>query len=438
MLPMATEGVMLGVALLLHVLLLTQFAGAAPTAISGGGEKWRATPTKDKRGFLVSQPLIAIGEKMVEGKMTPYRIALAAASLPAHKAGCLYCVDLDTGKTQWDFIDNGAFKQVISAPALADGKIFIGEGFHDDPNCKVYALDFETGMKIWERPTTSQTESSPVVRGGKVFTGAGNDGFVCLDGARGDVVWQFPPKDYKGRLLRFGAGAAVDLSQVFVGTGVDRNEKTDKGETAFFCLDAETGKQIWKTPMPLPVWAAPLIKRDRVFVAVGNGDVFSDDEKPAGAVFALDPATGSILWRRDLPNGVLEKPEFKSGLVYVGCRDGRCYAIDAGTGEIRWSRDLESPVIASPVLAGPALYVLSSKGQLACLHPATGHIVSLRTLWFPPADDPDLKAYFGSSPAVHVREENGEVIRTIVVGGGDAEGATPPVLICIEDRDSIR
>ena len=108
------------------------------------------------------------------------------------------------------FIDNGTFKQVFSAPTVKDGRIHIGEGFHEDPNCKVYAIDLETGKKLWERETTSQTESGPIARSGKVFIGAGNDGFLCLNAVKGDIVWQFPPKDYKGRLLRFGAGAAVE------------------------------------------------------------------------------------------------------------------------------------------------------------------------------------------------------------------------------------
>jgi hypothetical protein len=103
---------------------------------------------------------------------------------------------------------------------------------------------------------------------------------------------------------------------------------------------------------------------------------------------------------------------------------------------------MESPVIAAPVVAGPALYVLGLDGRLACLNPATGRVVSLRTLWSPPADRSDLMPFFGAPPAVSVREENGAVVRTLVIGGGDgsatATPATPPVLICIEDRDDVR
>ena len=57
MLPMAMEGVMLGAATLVSILLLTQYSTAASqTGVSG--ELWRITPTGDKRGFLVSPPVI--------------------------------------------------------------------------------------------------------------------------------------------------------------------------------------------------------------------------------------------------------------------------------------------------------------------------------------------------------------------------------------------
>ena len=187
--------------------------------------------------------------------------------------------------------------------------------------------------------------------------------------------------------------------------------------------------------MPEAVWAAPVVKRDRVIVAVGNGDVFKDDEKkPAGAVIALDPATGSIVWRRDLPNSVLQKPAVLHDLIYVGCRDGRCYAIDIKNGDIRWSRDLDSPVIASPVAIGAAVYAVASNGKLACMNAKDGTLVSLRPLWSAPADRLDLEPFFGAPPAVH--EVDG--VRMVIVGGGDAKGSTPPVLICVEDRDVIR
>src|SRR5207245_487133 len=132
--------------------------------------------------------------------------------------------------------------------------------------------------------TMSQTEASPVVAGGSVYFGAGNDGFFRADVVTLQKRAQFPKHPDTGRLLRFGAAPAVQGERVCVGTGVDRLRKDDPGETAVFCLDGGTLAQTWKFPTDLPVWTTPVLVGDRVYCGIGNGDVALDDDKPAGAM----------------------------------------------------------------------------------------------------------------------------------------------------------
>src|SRR5207248_29185 len=140
-------------------------------------------------------------------------------------------------KTLWTFDDGGDMKQIFSSPCVADGRLFIGEGFHDDQNCKLYCLNAATGAKQWEFQTAGQTESSPCVADGKVFVGAGNDGVYALDAATGKQLWHFQRAN-----LRFGAGPAVQGKRLYIGSGMDRNRPESPGETAVLCLDTDTGK----------------------------------------------------------------------------------------------------------------------------------------------------------------------------------------------------
>ncbi|MFO0866957.1 MAG: PQQ-binding-like beta-propeller repeat protein [Gemmataceae bacterium] len=279
MIPMATEGIMLGVNLLGSVVLgaliwgggdvpieaaVTQNANSDPAAPKFVGQLWEYR-TKDN-GVFVSTPLIH-GNRVY-----------AASAHPITKGGFLVALDLRDGKKLWEFEDDGDYKQPFSSPTFADGSLYFGEGFHDDKECKVYCLDAENGAKTWEYKSGSQTESTPIVRAGKVFTGAGNDGFLCLDATSGKKVWQYPEVGYVGRLLRFGARPLVSKDRIYAGTGVDRNQPSDKGETAVFCLDATNGKMVWKTAVDLPCWAAPVEKDGFLYVALGNGDIVEDAE----------------------------------------------------------------------------------------------------------------------------------------------------------------
>src|SRR5262249_31014371 len=49
--------------------------------------------------------------------------------------GTVYCLNRSTGEKIWEFNDDGDMKQVFSSPVIADGKVYIGEGYHQDKDC---------------------------------------------------------------------------------------------------------------------------------------------------------------------------------------------------------------------------------------------------------------------------------------------------------------
>lgn len=372
-----------------------------------------------------------------------------AAAHPTIKKGTLYCLDRRTGQKVTSFIDGGEFMQPYSSPFIADGHLYIGEGFHTDPDCKLYCLDLrdlaqqdpaKRKLRVANRfTTTSQTESSPVVASGKVYFGAGNDGFYCVEAVTLQERWRFPKDPTKGRLLRFGGSAAVHDKRVYVGTGVDREQKEDKGETAIFCLDADSGELIWKIPTDLPAWGAPVVVDDRLYYGIGNGDVVTDalDATPAGAMLCLDAKTGKQLWRVDVPNGILERPAVDRHHVYFGCRDGYVYCLSRFSGKERWKTDLGSAIVTAPALAKcsdceatAAVYVIATAGKVCCLDPGTGRVQWTFNL-------EGRSAHLASSPRVEVVPTADGDRRRIYFGA--ALGAGPnltgqAVVYCLEDR----
>ena len=165
-------------------------------------------------------------------------------------------------------------KEVFSSPCLADGKIYIGEGFHNDSDCKLFCIDAATGKKLWEHATTSHTESSPCVVDGKVFCGAGGDGLLCLDATReGQEVWH-----YNGGHI--DCPPLVVGKRVYCGSGVDRDIDSPQ-ETAIFCLDAATGQEVWRVKTNLPCWGKPFVSGGQAFFPLGNGDVVNPVAPPS-------------------------------------------------------------------------------------------------------------------------------------------------------------
>jgi outer membrane protein assembly factor BamB len=404
--------------------LMTAPSVAMAGKIENGGENADASKlvsllemqtyfTPQGAGFISSQPL-------VEGD----RLFTAIAHMSAFRPyGKLYCLERSTGKVLWSFNDGGQMKQVYSSPCLSDGKIYIGEGFHSDARCKLYCLDAASGKKLWDYQTESHTESSPCVSGGKVYCGAGEEGLLCLDAVTGQRIWQY------SNGLHVDASPAIIGKRVFCGSGVDRDKEEGKqGETAIFCLDAESGNELWKITVDLPVWGSPCTFGDQVFYGLGNGDALSSAPNPAGALLCVAATDGRQLWRCDVPDGVLERPAVDRGRVYFGSRDGHCYCVGRNDGQIRWKSALGSSVVAAPALARDpdtgmtlSVYAVGCQGKVVCLDPRTG-----TNLW---SDDLAGQTPFLIATPVVVTDGPPEDHRRIIyVGAGWNNNAFAPLL----------
>jgi len=105
------------------------------------------------------------------------------------------------------------------------------------------------------------------------------------------------------------------------------------------CLDAATGKRIWKKPVGGPILHTAAAADGRVFFASLDGRI--------RAVSADD---GSDVWTFDagLDTGFSSAVALADGRVYAASRGGTVFAIDQRSGEKLWSCNLSVPVLQSP------------------------------------------------------------------------------------------
>ncbi len=344
--------------------------------------------------------------------VTEDRVYVATHSYGLTAKGRVYCVERATSRLLWTFDDDEEMKPVsISSPCLADGLLYIGEGFHEDSDCKLYCLEADTGHKRWEYQTHSHVESSPCVADGKVFFGAGDDGVICCDARTGRELWHFGG-------LHVDTSPAVVHQRLYAGSGYGPRYEV-------FCLDTASGQPRWRRPVDLPVWGSPRLVGDRVLVGLGNGDFLHDGDPPQGALLCLDAETGEVRGDYRVSGSVLMQPAVDADgrRAYFAARDRHCYCVDLREGKTIWKRDLGSPVVTAAALAGPRLYVAASGGQVACLRTDTGDI-----LWsFDVSGHAQASAQLFSSPTV--REGR------IYFGAGlsNAVGSSA-ALYCLQER----
>jgi outer membrane protein assembly factor BamB len=147
-----------------------------------------------------------------------------------------------------------------------------------------------------------------------------------------------------------------DATPVLVGNRMYLNTRQGDQEVVL-CLDAATGKELWKNQYPSTAVTGPAGSHPgpRSTPAVANGKVVTFG---ASAILScLDAATGKLLWRRENPTNAV--PQFFTGMsplivdnmciAHVGTKDnGEILVLDLNTGKEIWKWAGDGPAYASP------------------------------------------------------------------------------------------
>jgi outer membrane protein assembly factor BamB len=342
-------------------------------AVAGCGPK-PSTPTppapslKLAWAFDAPHPGMSVAAPLV----TPDAVYFAAVHTRGFKlSGAVYALDPNTGKRKWAFDRDGDMLPTASSPILAGGRLLLGEGMHANFVCQFYSLDPKTGREQWRYETGDHIEGGAVTGDGAIYFPAGNDGIVALDldgqrkwNYRADFHTDSTPFLANGRLF-FGSGASRRFKQSYV-----------------ICLDAKSGEQVWRTPVPLPAWGPPVVANGKVFVGTGNGrlhEAAKPPETPAGAMSCFDAKTGDLLWAFPLPDAVFAQPVVVGERVVFGCRDGNLYGLSFD-GKEGFRVSMGGPVMASAAVAGSNVVAVSVPGRVVCVNPADGAEVWRHTL----------------------------------------------------------
>jgi polyvinyl alcohol dehydrogenase (cytochrome) len=263
------------------------------------------------------------------------------------KAAGLSAGEVSRLRLKWAFGVPGA-SSVYGQPTLVDGRVF----FSSDSGY-IYSLDAETGCVHWSFLAQAGVRSAitigPVNAGAAKYAAYFGDvhGTVyAVDASNGELLWKVSvdkhplsritaaPKLYEGRL--FVSVAGLEEVEAHDWRDAEGSQQNLSGGPNYPCctfrgmvvaLNADTGKQIWKTyaiqeepkirrktptsrefwgPAGGSIWNSPTVDPKRHAIYVGTGNSFTLPEvKTTDAILALDIETGKVHWSaQDTPGDV--------------------------------------------------------------------------------------------------------------------------------------
>jgi len=221
---------------------------------------------------------------------------------------------------------------------------------------------------------------------------AGSEDWPCWRGANSDGIsretgWD-PGILQNGAKVLWRANVGQGHSAVSIkggllytqGSRVVKQDGEERFEESVHCLDARTGKELWRRTYPSESMiydgprATPAVDGNRVFTLGSNGDVFCFDAK-----------SGEVLWKKHLVEERLSRKwkwGFSGSPVVEGERlilnaGSAGLALDKSTGNVIWKSACQNGGIGTPVLTeirGQRVALINTEFTLYAVNCADGKI----------------------------------------------------------------
>ena len=257
----------------------------------------------------------------------------------------LYCFDAISGKQIW--VGKEKLGRSPSTPALFEDKVYT---FSNVEPFGLYCYSAEKGNSLWlfKLKKFTSTQASPIIADGKIFFGTFEDEFFCVDAKSGKQVW----KTKIGGFVY--STAAVSKDFIYFGCG-DNN---------VYCLNAKTGAVVWKFQTGGYIFSSPAIWGDRLFIG-------SYDKK----LYCLETKTGKEVWSFETEGKIFSSPAVSGKYVVFGSGDHKVYCLNADKGKEVWSYLAKARVDSCPTIARDRVYVGSDDGSIYCLTEDSGSLL---------------------------------------------------------------
>lgn len=243
---------------------------------------------------------------------------------------------------------------IYATPSVSDDVVYVGT-----TGGLMHAVDLASGRFKWAFAAGRPIHGEALVDRGYVYFVCDNGWLFKLDRDSGKEVWRYDLGDERvpRTLLHFmsfendhsGPAPLLADDAVYVGAG----------DGGFHAVDAATGKRAWRFQASGKIRKTAALDGNRViFGTIGSKDVYAQN---LGMLYALDRASGTLLWTRDMHGAVTSSPVIVDGKLIVGTRGSLLSALDPETGKSLWQKYFwGSWVESSPAPAGALFYLGSA------------------------------------------------------------------------------
>ncbi len=319
--------------------------------------------------------------------------------------------------------------------------VLIPSGFAAPGQVSAYGI--ADGVLRWTYQT-GDTAFVQAVQAGIAIVSPQRGQVVAIDVATGQATWRLSLDGDESPAKATIQGDTVDLA-----TSVRFEGATDP--VAVFALDRDGGEARWRTTLDTSSvlqWSAPVVAEGLVFVLEAPS---GQDGTTSGRAVALDATTGRVRWSADLgstDSGLHHQPAlYADGVLLAPTGAGAVVAIEVATGQELWTHQGDGSVPALATGGGGVVYI-GVTGQVSARDVHTGDTqwevpipATEREPWIAVHDqdviaatDHGLAAFAGDTGTPLWTADAGALVGPPAVAGDEVYAATPHEAVAVDAR----
>jgi outer membrane protein assembly factor BamB len=262
--------------------------------------------------------------------------------------GQVIALDVDSGSLLWQ---SSVTSEVLSPPVIDRNKVVVRT-----QDGRIYGFSIQNGERQWIFDTnipnlTLRGNSTPIAKGGRVYTGFDNGKVAALNITDGSVLWQQNVINSQGK-TEIDRIADIDGDIDVVATDLYISSAADKTMS----VATESGRILWSQNIGSVTG-----------VTVSRRSLYLSDNQ--SIIHELNRMDGSRGWTQEqMLNRNLTKPSYYLGDLLVGDYEGYVHVLDGVTGNIiNRIKTGDKFLFHAPLVVGDIFYTYNYDGELAAM-----------------------------------------------------------------------
>jgi len=191
---------------------------------------------------------------------------------------------------------------IYSSPTINSTYVYVCADISSDGSYKLLCLNLSDGNLIWQFPavdTLDLIETTPAIKDNRIYFGASNGKFYCVDAKLGGMQWQYQAQG------AIASSAAIGYDHVYFGTEANR----------FYCLNLSSSAYLWDHMTSKAIASSPAVADGKVYFGSGDGAVYC---------FNAMSSNANLIWKYDVgvggpyDKGFFASPAISNGRLIIG------------------------------------------------------------------------------------------------------------------------